>query len=384
MKTKIIIGIISIITGIAVMNCIGTDTPVVSDSDDTPPSNIETSPEYKEGKFNDMGNTLDMSFTDYVSMTWDFLFTGNHRTPDAELPLKPVDLSHFNSKGSDQLNVTWLGHSSLMINIDGYKILTDPVFEKRVSVLGPTRFNGDVPLDIKQIPKTDAVIISHDHYDHLNKYSVQNLIEKTNIFVVPLKVGARLEGWGVPRYKIVELGWWQEYILDQSLMVAATPAQHFSGRGITDRNKTLWSSWVIKTPAHNIFFSGDSGYFSGFKQIGDKYGPFDITFVECGAYGEGWPKVHMFPEQTVQAHLDLKGDVLHPIHWGTFNLALHPWYEPMERLNAAANLNNVRIATPVVGDTTVYDMKIPTAKWWERSMQLSGDVVNTDFIEKEI
>jgi len=377
MKTKIIIGIISIITGVAVFNCIGTDTRGVGDSDDNPPGKIEGSPEYKKGKFNDMGKTLDMSFTDYVSTTWDFLFTRNHRKPDAELPLKPVDLSHFNSKDSDQLNVTWLGHSSLMINIDGYKILTDPVFEKRVSVLGPTRFNGDVPLDIKQIPKIDAVIVSHDHYDHLNKFSVRALIAKTNKFVVPLKVGARLEDWGVPREKIVELDWWQEYSIDKKLMVAATPAQHFSGRGITDRNQTLWASWVIKTPSHKLFFSGDSGYFGGFKQIGDKYGPFDMTFVECGAYGEGWPKVHMFPEQTVQAHLDLKGDVLHPIHWGTFNLALHPWYEPMERLSAAANLNNIRIATPVVGDTTVYGMNIPTARWWQQSMQLSGSVVKT-------
>ena len=377
MKLKKILSIVSILTGIGVFNCMGTDTPVANDSDQTWPSKIERSPEYKEGKFNDMGNTLDMSFTDYVSTTWEFIFTKNNRTPDTELPVKRVDLSHFNNKDSDQLNVTWLGHSSLMINIDGYKILTDPVFEKRVSVLGPTRFNGDVPLDIKQIPKIDAVIISHDHYDHLNKYSVKNLIEKTNKFVVPLKVGARLEDWGVPREKIVELDWWQEYTFDQKLMIAATPAQHFSGRGITDRNKTLWASWVIKSPLHNLFFSGDSGYFGGFQQIGEKYGPFDMTFIECGAYGEGWPKVHMFPEQTVQAHLDLKGNVLHPIHWGTFNLALHPWYEPMERLTAAAKLKHLEIATPVVGETTVYDMKIPTASWWEHSMQLSGGLVET-------
>jgi L-ascorbate metabolism protein UlaG (beta-lactamase superfamily) len=375
MKLKIIIGIICIITGISIINCISTDTPAASDSDDTLPGKIEASPEYKEGKFSDMGNTLDMSFTDYISTTWDFVFTKNHRTPDTELPVRQVDLSHFNSKNRGQLNVTWLGHSSLMIYMDGYKILTDPVFEKRVSILGPTRFNGDVPLDIQQIPQIDAVIISHDHYDHLNKYSVRRLIEKTGMFIVPLKVGDLLIDWGVPRQKIVELHWWQEYSLDQNLMVAATPAQHFSGRGITDRNETLWASWVIQTPVHNLFFSGDSGYFDGFKQIGEKYGPFDMTFIECGAYGQGWPKVHMFPEQTVQAHLDLKGDILHPIHWGTFNLALHPWYEPMERLTAAANLKNIKIATPVVGETSVYDIKIPTARWWQKSMQLSGGLV---------
>jgi len=288
-----------------------------------------------------------------------------------------VGLSRFNNKGSDQLNVTWLGHSSLMINIDGYKILTDPVFEKRVSIFGPTRFNGDVPLDIRLIPKIDAVIISHDHYDHLNKYTVQRLIDKSNKFVVPLAVGSLLIDWGVPPGKIVELDWWQEHRIDHNLMVAATPAQHFSGRGITDRNKTLWASWVIKTPFHKIFFSGDSGYFGGFSQIGDKYGPFDMTFIECGAYGEGWPKVHMFPEQTVQAHLDLKGKVLHPIHWGTFNLAMHPWYEPMARLTTAANSKNVKTATPIVGETTVFAGRIPSARWWEQPMQLSGAEIET-------
>ena len=383
MKLKIIIGIIA---GIALLQCINTDTPVASNAnhDQTPPGKLVGSPEYKDGRFNDMGNALDMSFTDYVSTTWEFLFTKNNRTPGTELPVKQVYLSHFNNPGSDQLNVTWLGHSSLMINIDGYKILADPVFEKRISVFGPTRFNGDVPLDIQQIPKIDAVLISHDHYDHLNKFSVQHLIEKSDKFIVPLEVGAQLIDWGVPQDKIVELDWWKEYRLDQNLMIAATPAQHFSGRGITDRNKTLWASWVIQTPFHNLFFSGDSGYFGGFKQIGEKYGPFDMTFIECGAYGEGWPKVHMFPEQTVQAHLDLKGDVLHPIHWGTFNLALHPWYEPMERLTAAAHLKNVKIATPIVGETTVYGGNIPVARWWEQPMELSRGVTKKAVIEGDI
>jgi L-ascorbate metabolism protein UlaG (beta-lactamase superfamily) len=382
MKLKIII---SIIAGLAIIQCINTDTPVAGNSSGpTLPNKIERSPQYKDGKFKDMGNALNMSFSDYASTTWEFLFTRNHRTPDTDLPVRPVNLSHFNNPGNAQLNVTWLGHSSLMINIDGYKILTDPLFEKRISVLGPTRFNGDVPLDIQRVPKIDAVIISHDHYDHLNKFSVQHLTEKSNKFVVPLAVGAQLIDWGVPRDKIVELDWWQEYRLDPKLMVVATPAQHFSGRGITDRNKTLWASWVIQTPYHNLFFSGDSGYFAGFKQIGDKYGPFDMTFIECGAYGESWPKVHMFPEQTVQAHLDLKGDVLHPVHWGTFNLALHPWYEPMERLTAAADLKNVRIATPVAGETTVYDMRIPAAKWWEQAMPLSAVVNNASVIEGNI
>jgi L-ascorbate metabolism protein UlaG (beta-lactamase superfamily) len=378
MKLKLIIGIL---TAIAILQCIRTDTQTVNHSDQPLPGQMVGSPQYKDGKFKDMGTALNMSFTEFASTTWEFLFSENHRTPGTALPAKQVDLSHFTKKASDQLNVTWLGHSSLMINVDGYKILTDPVFEKRISVFGPTRFNGDVPVDVQQIPQIDAVIISHDHYDHLNKFSVQGLIEKTDTFIVPLAVGSLLGDWGVPREKIVELDWWQEYGLDHNLMIAATPAQHFSGRGLTDRNKTLWASWVIQTPFHKLFFSGDSGYFEGFKQIGAKYGPFEMTFIECGAYGESWPKVHMFPEQTVQAHLDLKGVVLHPIHWGTFNLALHPWYEPMERLTAAANFKNVKIATPVVGETTVHNRRVPNARWWEPAMTVSTSVINSAAID---
>ena len=381
--------VIAIIVGIAILHCTSTDAPVMSYSDSGRSNNLENSPQYedspqyRDGKFDDMGNALNMSFTDFFSTTWEFLFSKNQRTPDTELPVRQVDLSYFRSGGSGQLSVTWLGHSSLMINIDGYKVLADPVFEKRVSIFGPTRFNGDVPVDIQQIPTVDAVIISHDHYDHLNKYSVRHLIDKAGTFIVPLAVGALLEDWGVPRDKIVELDWWQEHRIDADLMIAATPALHFSGRGIFDRNKTLWASWVIQTPHHNVFFSGDSGYFDGFKKIGDKYGPFDMTFLECGAYGEGWPKVHMFPEQTVQAHLDLKGDVLHPIHWGTFNLALHPWYEPMVRLAAAADAKGIMIATPIVGETSVYGSDIRTARWWEQAAEHSASITGTAEVERD-
>ena len=329
---------------------------------------IENSPHYSEGEFNNSETVMNWSMSDMASSAWEFFFNKNNRTPTYDLPRMQVDLSHFIQKESNVLNVTWLGHSSLLINIDGYRVITDPVFEKRISIFGPTRFNGDVPLDVEQIPQLDVVVISHDHYDHLNKYSIRQLIDKTKMFLVPLGVGARIVDWGVPRNKIVELDWWEEYSFNKDLKFISTPVQHFSGRGLTDRNTTLAASWVITTANHNIYYGGDSGYFDGFKLIGDKYGPFDTTFIECGAYNEKWADIHMFPEETVQAHLDLKGEVLHPIHWGTFNLALHPWYEPMERLTAAVSSHNIDVALPVVGETTLLGKYIPVKKWWVEPM----------------
>jgi L-ascorbate metabolism protein UlaG (beta-lactamase superfamily) len=317
-----------------------------------------------------------MSFTDFSATVWTYFFTRNERTPESDLPSRPADLSHFTHAGHNQLRVTWLGHSSVMINIDGFRLLTDPVFKKRVSIFGPTRINGEVPVAMDQLPDLDAVIISHDHYDHLNRFSIRGLKEKTRCFIVPLGVGARLERWGVPAGRIVELDWWQEHPLNEALMVAATPAQHFSGRGLTDRNQTLWASWVIETKHHRLFFSGDSGYFDGFEKIGAVYGPFDLTLLECGAYNRAWADVHMFPEQTVQAHLNLKGDILHPIHWGTFNLSLHSWYDPMERLAAAAKVYGICSATPIVGDTTIFGERVPTARWWRSAMGNFREVTN--------
>ncbi len=181
----------------------------------------------------------------------------------------------------------------------------------------------------------------------------------------------------MPRDKIIELDWWEEYKVDENLLIAATPAQHFSGRGLTDRDETLWASWVIRAPHHKIYFSGDSGYFDGFKKIGEKYGPFDMTFLETGAYNEKWHHIHMYPEETVQAHVDLRGRVLHPIHWATFNLSLHSWYDPMERLTKAADSLEVVTSTPVVGETTIYDGYIPQKKWWEEVLA-DNDKINDE------
>ena len=308
---------------------------------------ILKSKQYKDGKFINYNSFEELSLWQGLGVFWDMTFVGNNRTPDDSIPRRMVDLKYFNNKDDDHLSVTWLGHSSLMINIDGYKILTDPVLESSLTWVGPSRYNGDIPVNMNDIVDIDVIVISHNHYDHLNEFSIEFLNERTKLFVVPLMVGAQLESWGVSRDKIMEFDWWDEHNYDENLLIAATPSQHFSGRGVSDKNETLWASWVIRTKNHNIYFSGDTGYSQSFKDIGKKYGPFDLTMLECGAYNEKWKNVHMFPEQTVQAHLDLNGKVLHPIHWGTFNLALHPWYEPMHRVSAAAEKNNVNLALPI-------------------------------------
>ncbi len=309
-----------------------------------------------------------LSMKENVEMLWRFLFEKANRVPKQDLPEQPVDYRALNTENGG-IKSAWLGHSSLLISVDGRLILTDPVFEKKVTAVGPKRFNKSYPADIKELPVVDVVIISHDHYDHLNKYSVKQLKNKARHFVVPRGVGELLTKWGIGEHKVTELNWWEDFTALPGLQILATPAQHFSGRGLTDRNKRLWASWVIKTKDHSVFFSGDGGYFSGFKTIGDKYGPFDVTFMECGAYDEMWADVHMLPEQSIQASIDLRGKIYHPIHLATFNLAFHAWYEPMERVVKAAAKNGVAITTPVRGAVVDYQQDLVSSYWWRPVME---------------
>lgn len=230
--------------------------------------------------------------------------------------------------------------------------LTAPVFSERVSPLqwiGPKRFH-DVPLDLNDLPDITGVVISHNHYDHLDEGSIKLLSNKVQHFVVPLGIGDSLREWGVEEGKIIELDWWQDFEV-AGVQVVSTPAQHFSGRGITDGDETLWSSWVIRTNEAAVYFSGDTGYFEGFKEIGERFGPFDYAFMECGAYNEQWRDIHMLPEDTLQAFLDVKGKVLVPVHNSTFDLSTHAWYDPYVQINALAEQHGVELLTPVIGNT---------------------------------
>ncbi|AEX22511.1 MBL fold metallo-hydrolase [Vibrio sp. EJY3] len=258
-----------------------------------------------------------------------------------------------------------LGHSSVLMHIDSNWILTDPVFSERASPIqwaGPKRFHP-APITANSLPYIDIVIISHDHYDHLDKATIKAIDEKVGVFVTPLKVGDRLQSWGISREKIIQLDWWQSVSLN-NIELVSTPSQHFSGRGLLDRNQTLWSSWVILGSKHRIFFSGDSGYFSGFKSIGERYGPFDFTLMEAGAYNSLWSDIHMVPEESVQAHIDLQGKFMIPIHNGTFDLSMHPWYEPLERISAITANRGVQLVTPAFGEQVVLDAPSRKNRWW--------------------
>ena len=286
------------------------------------------------------------------------------RQPQQSLPAIKRDLKK--PVNSDKPLITWFGHSTLFLQINQKNILVDPVFSERASpfqFLGPKNFSGTGIYSAGDFPEIDFLLITHDHYDHLDKAVMEKIHTKTARFIVPLGVAAHLVKWGIPAEKITELDWWDEQKLTSEIKIAATPARHFSGRGLT-RNKTLWTSYVLVAGEHKIYFGADSGYGPHFKEIGEKYGPFDITFLESGQYHNYWKYIHMLPEETVQAHHDLNGKVLMPIHWGKFELALHAWTEPITRVLQEAEKTNAVIATPLIGEPMHIGGEIPQQKWW--------------------
>ncbi|HTH83701.1 MAG TPA: MBL fold metallo-hydrolase [Mucilaginibacter sp.] len=280
-----------------------------------------------------------------------------------------TDTSIYQTPPENGLRITWVGHSSLLIEIDGRTILTDPVWSQRVSFvqwMGPKRF-FDPPVKLSELPPLDAIIISHDHYDHLDKATIEFFAGSTVPFYCSLGVSKHLEKWGIVKNYITELDWGDSVMIDHDCVITATPSRHFSGRGIIGRNETLWSSFVIKGSKHNIFFGADSGWFPGFADIGEAFGPFDLTILEIGAYGEYWPDIHMGPDHASNAHLALKGKLMMPIHWGTFNLALHDWFEPIVLLEKYAIEKKIKLFLPEPGKPT--EVSGPySSNWWIKYM----------------
>jgi L-ascorbate metabolism protein UlaG (beta-lactamase superfamily) len=295
-------------------------------------------------------------------------FAGAENTvPNAPLATATPGAADFQEAPTSGLRLTWFGHSTVLVEIDGERLLLDPVWSERCSPLrfaGPKRFHPP-PLAIEQLPKLSGVVISHDHYDHLDYGSVLALNALGVHFYVPLGVGSHLRYWGVDAQRVTELDWWQEARIGK-LTLTATPARHFSGRSLlmSDRDQTLWAGWAMSGPDHRVFYSGDTAMFPEFEEIGERLGPFDATLIEVGAYNQLWADVHLGPEQALTAHRMVRGKVLLPVHWGTFDLALHTWTEPMERILAGAKAQGIQVVTPRPGQS-IEPLSAPLPeRWW--------------------
>jgi L-ascorbate metabolism protein UlaG (beta-lactamase superfamily) len=323
---------------------------------------IKSSPQYVQTKFenNPVVVVSSMDFTQSLAVMWDMLRGKAGRNPSSKLPSVPLEI-----EDGDNTHLTWFGHSTFFYEVGGKKILFDPMLGKYASPMPGLvkRYDYDLPSSAEELPALDVVVISHDHYDHLDYGTVKKLIEKTEHFVMPLGVGSHLKHWGVPEEKITELDWWEETNID-GVTLRAVPSQHFSGRSLSDGQKTLWAAWIIQNEKANIFFGGDSGYFPGFKKIGEKYGPFNLTLLDAGQYDELWSVVHMTPEEAVNAHKELRGNTFMPIHWSAFTLARHNWIDPVQRARAEAEKAEVKMITPIIGERFNVLIDTPNKKWW--------------------
>ncbi|MFI7606149.1 MBL fold metallo-hydrolase [Micromonospora sp. NPDC049366] len=324
------------------------------------------SPQFRDGTFHNVAGVRSTLAEPGRNLAWELLFGKQKRRPGSPVPLLRPTGTPPEVDPARELNIVWYGHASALVEIEGRRVLLDPVWSERCSpsaLVGPRRLH-EPPVRLDELPPLDAILISHDHYDHLDLPTVRALLDGQSApFVVPLGVGAHLDRWGVPEERIVELDWSESHRV-AGLELIATAAQHFSGRGLR-RDGTLWSSWVIAGAHRKVFYTGDSGYFAGYSAIGAEHGPFDVTLMQIGAYDRAWPSIHMYPEEAVTAHLDLRGALLVPVHWATFNLALHDWAEPVDRLWAEAKARDVRIAVPRPGERVVVDDPPAVDGWWQ-------------------
>ncbi|MEU6406705.1 MBL fold metallo-hydrolase [Streptomyces sp. NPDC046985] len=347
---------------------------------------IRRSPHFKDGVFQNPGGTASTrpsaSTIDLAKLYFD-KDARPRRSPQGDIPVHATTYADLAKPPATGLRLTWLGHASVLAEIDGRRVLFDPVWGERCSPFpfaGPRRLHP-APLPLEALGEVDVVVISHDHYDHLDMPTIKALAGTDTVFAAPLGVGAHLEHWGVSADRLRELDWHEETRV-AGLTLTATPARHFCGRGLRNAQHTLWASWVVRSEEHRVFHSGDTGYFDGFKDIGAAHGPFDATMIQIGAYSAywpenhtdteplpgAWPDIHMSPAQGVQAHLDLQGGVPHgvllPIHWGTFTLAFHAWAEPGEWTRDAAEEIGQSVACPRPGEPFEPAGRIPTDPWW--------------------
>ncbi|MGZ6744502.1 MAG: MBL fold metallo-hydrolase [Nocardioides sp.] len=319
------------------------------------------SPQFHDGLFHNTEPMRVVESGGRTSIAREMLTKGGRGKPAGPVPLVAPTWSE---RAADAA-ATWLGHSTVLLEVGGHHVLTDPVWSDRVSpsaTVGPRRAHP-VPAAVDDLPPLAAVLISHDHYDHLDTATIDRLTRTQSMpFVVPLGVGEHLRGWGVPGERVVELDWGQSVELD-GLTLTCTEARHFSGR-LLRSNLTLWSSWLVEAGGRSAFFGGDSGYTEAFAEVGRRHGPVDLTVLPIGAYDARWPDVHMDPVEAVQTHLDLRGGVMLPIHWATFDLAFHAWSAPAAWVRAVTEERGVRLAQPRPGERVDVDGELPQADWW--------------------
>jgi L-ascorbate metabolism protein UlaG (beta-lactamase superfamily) len=323
---------------------------------------VTASPHYRDGAFRNTDPATMLSPGQAPKLLRELLFGKQKRKPSLAIPVTRPDFG----APAGELDAVWLGHATTLVEIEGRRVLLDPVWSERcspASFAGPRRMHP-MPLPIDALPALDAIVISHDHYDHLDLASVRVLTRSQQApFLVPLGVGSHLQRWGVPPARIVELDWDDEHTV-AGLRIVATEARHFSGRSFK-RDYTLWGSWVIAGARKRVFYTGDSGYFSGYATIGADHGPFDLTLVQIGAYGAQWPDIHMTPEDAVTAHQDLGGGLLLPVHWATFNLAMHAWSDPVDRIWQEAKARDVTLAVPRPGERIAVAEPPTVDGWWQ-------------------
>ncbi|RED93037.1 L-ascorbate metabolism protein UlaG (beta-lactamase superfamily) [Marinoscillum furvescens DSM 4134] len=326
---------------------------------------IKQSPNYGTKGFVNLIETSTGEIWDALKATPEMFKDGGRN------PARPIPVAfEKESPTVDSLTyVTWYGHSAFLLETSGQRILIDPMLGKVASPtsFGTKRFTYATPIPLEELQDIDVVIISHDHYDHLDYPTIKLLKDQVGRFITPLGIGSHLKSWGVPADRITELDWWQETSVG-AIHYVACPSRHFSGRGLTDRDATQWASWVILTEKEKIYFSGDGGYGAHFSEIGLKYGPFDFAMLECGQYNEAWSNIHMMPEESVQAGLDVNARLAMPIHWGAFRLAPHSWVDPIQRFTKAADQHQLPYILPTIGDRFVLGQEYPKSEWWTQAM----------------
>jgi len=322
----------------------------------------------KEGEFINLIPTREMTGGSMPSVIWQFLF---HKSPQAAppgpLPMQALDSLAITRKTPEMVRVTWFGHSASLVEIAGQNILLDPMLSLEMGPVRwatPNRYNRTLAIAPEKLPPLAAVLISHDHYDHLDYETIRKIKDKVGHFYVPLGIGPHLRAWGVAPTRITEMNWGDSAKLP-GLTLRCTPSRHFSGRGLGNRNSTLWCSWVMQAHAKRVFYTGDGGYGPHFAAIGRQFGPFDLALVECGQYNESWAEIHMRPEQSVQAARDVRARVMMPVHWGAFTEALHAWNDPVKRATAEAARLGQPITTPRLGEPVTLGTALPMERWWE-------------------